>query len=103
MSRLVLLALIFILNISNAIAQTTCPGFGTPIENVIYFVNGVDNHASQMRASRYDLRSAVGNTSINSYDIAENRSNGAGRDFYQALKNRRASVLLESSGGARAN
>ncbi|MFQ3246984.1 MAG: hypothetical protein ACI9SP_003638 [Arenicella sp.] len=92
MSRLVLLALIFFSNISNVLAQTTCPGFGTPIENVIYFVNGVDNNASQMRASRDDLRSAVGNTSKNSYDIAENRSNGAGRDFYQALKNRRASV-----------
>ena len=73
--------------------STNCPGFGSPIENVIYYVNGVGNTDKNMRDSRDLLRFVIGNTSKNRYDIAENRSDGMTKDFWQAYENRRDGVV----------
>lgn len=93
MQRLSYIFLILVLCSFELGAQTpSCPGLGTSIENVIYYVNGVDNKVPEMRASSNLLRSTVGNTSKNQYKIAENRSDGIGKDFYQAYENRVADV-----------
>jgi len=82
---------------SNLHAQATanCVDFASSTKNVIYFVNGVGNSEKGMRASRDLLRATVGNTRENRFSIAENRSYGMGKNFYEAWNNTVASVDSE--------